>query len=127
MKVTSKHPDIWPEHGECIPDVDFEVRHEVAILKLVGQLVRIEVVIDETKEDVVGFSFLVRQEADDAGKVDASKQGHQDKRLDNQQTIKISVFTQDIKEHGYALSNDKVYILLFYELCELVSVALILK
>ena len=73
---------------------------EEAVCKCVGQLVHIEVGMDEAKEDVVGFSFLVRQEADDAGDVDASEQGHQDESLDNQAIIKISVITNDIWEHG---------------------------
>ena len=100
MKAAPKHPDIWPKHGEGIPDVDLEVGHEEAVRKCVGQLVHIEVGMDEAKEDVVGFSFLVRQEADDAGDVDASEQGHQDESLDNQAIIKISVITNDIWEHG---------------------------
>ena len=76
MKVAPQHPDVWPEHEECRPDVDFEVSHEEAVGKVVGQSVLVKVVPDEAKEDVVGFSGFVRQEGNDAGDIDASQERH---------------------------------------------------
>ena len=90
MKITSKHPDVWPEHCKCTPYVDLEVGHEEAVREGVRQLVCIKVGMDETKEDIVGFPAFVGQEADDTGEVDASQQSHQNESLDNQPSIKIS-------------------------------------
>ena len=69
MKITSKHPDVWPEHCKCTPNVDLEVGHEEAVREGVRQLVCIKVGMDETKEDIVGFPAFVGQEADDKGEV----------------------------------------------------------
>ena len=87
MKITSKHPDVWPEHCKCTPNVDLEVGHEEAVREGVRQLVCIKVGMDETKEDIVSFPAFVGQEADDTGEVDASQQSHQNESLDNQPSI----------------------------------------
>ena len=90
MKIISKHPDVWPEHCKCTPNVDLEVGHEEAVREGVRQLVCIKVGMDETKEDIVSFPAFVGQEADDTGEVDASQQNHQNESLDNQPSIRIS-------------------------------------
>ena len=58
------------------PDVNFEVRHKESVTEVVGQLVLLQVIVDETKEDIVRLPGLVRQESNDAGDVDASQQHH---------------------------------------------------
>ena len=44
----------------------------------------VQVVVDQSKEDVVGLSSLVRHHSYDKGDVDAAQKSHQDESLENQ-------------------------------------------
>ena len=49
--------------------------------KLVGQVVLVEVVIDESKECVIGVPLLFRQQSKNAEDVNAAKESHENEGL----------------------------------------------
>ena len=61
--------------------VYLEISHQEILFKLVGQVVAVEIIVDEPKENVVGFAFLVRQKRDDARYICTTDQSQENEGL----------------------------------------------
>ena len=60
MKVTAQQSCIWPKHIEVVSDIPFEVSHEEVALKLIWQVVHVEVTPDHGEESSISVLSFVR-------------------------------------------------------------------
>ena len=81
MEVTAEEFCIWPEEIKVVSNIPLKVSHEELSSEVIGKVVSIHVRPDHGKKSSITVLRFVRQHSYHASQVDTTKEGHENKNL----------------------------------------------